>query len=205
MTADDASRAGFDHRAIKSLIIRSFGAAFDQLRPVSGLHFGWDMFGQPVDTPARGEMDAPVDAIPNRMPVLPKLKINQLQPIVSDQTIIWTRIVMKICQEWARFGQVPGYASQFLINSQSRLDSNNLRYVAEQCGKPFAPIVRRIAYARPQSASDTLELGLLACCERVHSAQCRREHDQHGLGISRIGAEQSLVETFARAQVFERD
>src|SRR5262245_48773305 len=130
-------------------------------------------------------MDSPVNAIPKRMPVPAKLKINQLQPVVSDQTIIGTRIVMKICKEWAWFGLISGYASQFLINSQSRLNSDNLRHVADQSGKPFTPIVRRIASARPKAATDELELGLLAYCERVHSAQCRRERDQHGLGISR--------------------
>src|SRR5215510_10294547 len=102
MTVDDASRAGFDHCAIKKLIIHHLwrsGAAFDQLRPVSGLHLWWNIFRQPVDTPTCGEMDAPVNAIPKRMPVPAKLKINQLQPAVSDQTIIRTRIVMKICKK----------------------------------------------------------------------------------------------------------
>src|SRR5262249_1434345 len=101
-------------------------------------------------------MDAPVNAIPKRMPVPAKLKIDQSQPAVSDQTIIRAWIVMKIRKERAWFGQVFAYDSQFLINSQSRLDSGNLRHVAEQCGKPFAPIVRRIASARPQAAADTL-------------------------------------------------
>src|SRR5215510_8509410 len=161
MTVDDASCAGFDHRPTKSLIIHylwRFGAAFDQLPPVSGLHFGWNILRQPVNTPARGEMDSPVNAIPKRMPVATKLEINQLHPVISDQTIIGTRIVMKICKERAWFGLISGYASQFLINSQSRLNSDNLRHVADQSGKPFTPIVRRIASARPKAATDELEL-----------------------------------------------
>jgi hypothetical protein len=40
-------------------------------------------------------MDAPVDSIPERMPVPAELKINQLQPIAGDQTIIWTRIILR--------------------------------------------------------------------------------------------------------------
>src|SRR5262245_58826893 len=135
VTVDDASCAGFDHRTIKSLIIHyiwRFWAAFDQLRPVSGLHLGGNMLGQPVDTPARGEMDAPVDAVLKRVPISAELKIDQLQPAVSDQTIIRTRIMMKICMEGSWFGQVFGYDSQFFINSQSRLDSGNLRHVAKR-------------------------------------------------------------------------
>src|SRR5262249_61982827 len=131
--------------------------------------------GQPVNPPAGGERDPPLNSIPKRMPVPAELKINQLQTVAGDQTIIWTGVMMKIRMEGARFGQVFGYDFQFFIISQSRFDSGNLRHVAERRSEPVAPIVRRIAFARPQSAADTLELGLFACCERVHSAQCRRE------------------------------
>src|SRR5262245_55969863 len=189
MAVDDTSGAGFDHRPIKPFVIhhlRRSGTAFDQLRPVSGFHLKWNMLRQPVDAPACWEMDAPVNAVLKRVPIPAELKINQLQPVVIDQTIIGTRVAMEICKEESRLSQVFGYDTQLLINSQSWLDSNKLTHVAEQCSNPFAPVIRRHAFARPQAAADTLELSLLAHCERVHSALCRCEGDQHGLGVSRI-------------------
>jgi hypothetical protein len=188
MAVDEASGAGFDYRPIKSFIIRRFRAAFDQLRPVGSLHPGGYMLGQPIDTPARGEVDAPINAVLKRMPVPAELKIDQFQPVVSDQTIIGTWIVMKIHMEWAWFDHAFGHDSQFFINSQSRLNSGDLRHVAERFSEPIAPIVKRIAFARSQAAASTFELGLLASCELVHSAQCRRERDKHSFGISRISA-----------------
>src|SRR5262249_19890121 len=152
-------------RLIKSLVIhylRRFGAALDQFRPVGGLHSRRNTIRQPVDTPARGEMDAAVNAVLKRMPIPAELKINQLHSVVSNQTIIGARIVMKICKEWARFGHVSGYDFQFFINSQSRLDSGDLRHAAKRLGEPVAPIARGIDSARSQGAADTLELGLLA-------------------------------------------
>src|SRR5262245_66484225 len=91
MAVYDTSGAGFDHRTIKSLIIRHlrrFGAAFDQFRPVSLLHFEWNILRQAVDAPASGKMDAPINAVLKRMPIPAELEINQLQPVLIDQTII---------------------------------------------------------------------------------------------------------------------
>src|SRR5215470_11802771 len=67
MSIDDTSCAGFDYRAVESLVIHK------------------------------------------RMPVSAELKINQLQPVVRDQTIVGTRVMMKICEEGAGFGQIFGH------------------------------------------------------------------------------------------------